>query len=47
MKKAIISGVGPVEGLGAQLCIRFASKGLHVLVAGRTQTILVAVVYVI
>lgn len=47
MKKAIISGVGPVEGLGAQLCIRFASKGLHVLVAGRTQTKLDAVVNVI
>lgn len=37
MKKAIVSGVGPIEGLGAQLCVRFASKGLHVLAAGRTQ----------
>ena len=44
MKKAIVSGVGPIEGLGAQLCIRFATKGLHVLVAGRTQAKLDAVV---
>ena len=44
MKKAVISGVGPIEGLGAQLCIRFASKGLHVFVAGRTQAKLDAVV---
>jgi NAD(P)-dependent dehydrogenase (short-subunit alcohol dehydrogenase family) len=47
MKKAIISGVGPLEGLGAQLCIRFATKGLHVLVAGRTQAKLDSVVAVI
>ena len=47
MKKAIVSGVGPIEGLGAQLCIRFASKGLHVLVAGRTQKKLDSVVAVI
>jgi len=44
MKKAIVSGVGPIEGLGAQLCIRFAAKGLHVLVAGRTLTKLEGVV---
>jgi NAD(P)-dependent dehydrogenase (short-subunit alcohol dehydrogenase family) len=37
MKTAVISGVGPIEGLGAQLCMRFAKKGLHVLAAGRTQ----------
>ena len=47
MKKAIVSGVGLIEGLGAQLCIRFASKGLHVLVAGRTQKKLDSVVAVI
>ena len=44
MKTAIVSGVGPLEGLGAQLCVRFAGLGLHVLVAGRTQSKLDAVV---
>ena len=44
MKTAIVSGVGPLEGLGAQLCVRFARLGLHVLVAGRTQVKLDAVV---
>ena len=47
MKTAVISGVGPVAGLGAQLCIRFANEGLHVLLAGRTQEKLNAVVDVI
>jgi len=31
-KSAIIIGVGPVRGLGAQLCHRFAAEGLHVVV---------------
>lgn len=44
MKKAIVIGVGPDRGLGAQLCHRFASLGLHVVVAGRTQASLDAVV---
>lgn len=44
MKTAIVSGVGPLDGLGAQLCVRFARLGLHVLVAGRTQVKLDAVV---
>ena len=44
MNTAIISGVGPLEGLGAQLCVRFARLGLHVLIAGRTQAKLDAVV---
>ena len=43
MKTAIVS-VGPLDGLGAQLCVRFARLGLHVLVAGRTQAKLDAVV---
>ncbi len=43
MKTAIIMGVGPDRGLGAQLCHRFASDGLHVLVAGRTREKLEAV----
>ena len=37
-------GVGPERGLGAQLCHRFAREGLHVLVAGRTEAKLHAVV---
>jgi NAD(P)-dependent dehydrogenase (short-subunit alcohol dehydrogenase family) len=43
MKSAIVIGVGPDRGRGAQLCRRFASQGLHVLVAGRTQEKLDAV----
>ena len=37
MKVAIVIGVGPDRGLGAQLASRFAAFGLHVFVAGRTQ----------
>jgi len=36
-KTAIVIGVGPEAGLGARLSQRFASLGLHVFVAGRTQ----------
>ncbi len=38
MKTAVVIGVGPERGLGAQLCKRFAGNGLHVIVAGRTQS---------
>ena len=44
MHKAIIIGVGPDRGLGAQLCKRFAKEGLHVVAAGRTPASLDAVV---
>lgn len=44
MNSAIVIGVGPVEGLGAQLAIRFATRDLHVYVAGRTQSKIDAVV---
>ena len=37
MKTAVVIGVGPLNGLGAQLAVRFASKGLRTFVAGRTQ----------
>ena len=37
MGTAIVIGVGPDQGLGAQLCKRFAAEGLNVLVAGRTK----------
>ncbi|MEQ8232391.1 MAG: SDR family NAD(P)-dependent oxidoreductase, partial [Gammaproteobacteria bacterium] len=40
----VIIGVGPEQGLGAQLCRRFATHGLHVVAAGRTQAKLDAVV---
>jgi len=43
MKTAIVIGVGPDRGLGAQLCKRFAKQDLHVFVAGRTQAKLDAV----
>jgi short-subunit dehydrogenase len=38
VKKVIIMGVGADQGLGAQLAKRFASEGLHVFVASRTQS---------
>ena len=47
MQTAIVMGVGPEQGLGAQLCKRFASLGLNVFVAGRTQEKLDAVVAMI
>jgi len=34
---AIIFGVGPRQGVGAELCHRAAERGLHVFVNGRTQ----------
>ena len=37
MKSAIVIGVGPLQGLGAQLAVRFAGRGLRTYVAGRTQ----------
>jgi NAD(P)-dependent dehydrogenase (short-subunit alcohol dehydrogenase family) len=43
MKTAIVIGVGPNRGLGAQLCKRFAADGLRVIVAGRTQSAIEAV----
>jgi NAD(P)-dependent dehydrogenase (short-subunit alcohol dehydrogenase family) len=36
IKTAVIIGVGPENGVGANLCKRFAKAGLHVFVAGRT-----------
>ncbi|WP_424630495.1 SDR family NAD(P)-dependent oxidoreductase [Bradyrhizobium sp. SYSU BS000235] len=43
MKTAIVIGVGPERGLGAQLCQRFANDGLKVVIAGRTQANIEAV----
>jgi NAD(P)-dependent dehydrogenase (short-subunit alcohol dehydrogenase family) len=44
IQKAVIIGVGPDRGLGAQLCKRFAKEGLEIVVAGRTRAALDAVV---
>lgn len=35
-KTAVVIGVGPLQGLGAKLCVGAANEGLHVVVAGRT-----------
>lgn len=43
MKTAVVIGVGPERGLGAQLCRRFAADGLKVIVAGRTKSAIEAV----
>lgn len=47
MQIAVVMGAGPEQGLGAQLCRRFASLGLHVFVAGRTRARLDKVVALI
>ena len=47
MQIAVVMGVGPKQGLGAQLCRRFAGLGLHVFVAGRTRARLDEVVAMI
>ena len=46
-KTAVILGVGPVEGLGAYLAVKAAEEDLHVIVSGRTQTNLDAVVEIV
>ena len=43
MNSAIVLGVGPEEGLGARLAVRFAKLGLHVFVAGRTPSKVAAI----
>ena len=40
--KTVIIGVGPEDGLGAQLCARFLRRGHHVFMAGRTGATLEA-----
>lgn len=42
--KALVVGVGAIEGLGASVARRAAAEGLHVFIAGRTQAKLDAVV---
>ena len=36
MKKALVIGVGPLIGLGGQLCKKIAQNNFEVFVAGRT-----------
>jgi NAD(P)-dependent dehydrogenase (short-subunit alcohol dehydrogenase family) len=43
-RTAVVIGVGAQIGLGAALCRRFASEGLHLLIAGRTPSNLEQVV---
>lgn len=38
MGTALVIGVGAANGVGGALCRRFAREGLHVVVAGRTQS---------
>ncbi len=44
---AVIIGVGPAEGLGAYLSVKAAEEGLQVIVSGRTQKDLDAVVEIV
>lgn len=37
MKKALVVGVGPLNGLGGQLCKKIAKNNFEVYVAGRTE----------
>jgi NADP-dependent 3-hydroxy acid dehydrogenase YdfG len=37
LKKALVVGVGPLNGLGAQLCKKIAQNNFEVFVAGRTE----------
>ena len=37
-KTAVILGVGPIEGLGANLSMHAARAGLHVFISGRTKS---------
>ena len=36
-KVAVVLGVGPERGLGGALCKRFAARGMHVVMGGRTE----------
>jgi NAD(P)-dependent dehydrogenase (short-subunit alcohol dehydrogenase family) len=45
IRTAIVIGVGPEHGLGAQLCRRFAADGLKVIIAGRTLASVEAVAH--
>ncbi len=38
MKKAVIIGVGPINGLGASLAEKFSKIGLEVFISGRTES---------
>ena len=44
MKKALVIGVGPLNGLGGQLCRKIANSNFEVFVAGRTSSSLENVV---
>jgi NAD(P)-dependent dehydrogenase (short-subunit alcohol dehydrogenase family) len=42
-KNALVFGVGPRSGIGAEICHQAAAKGFHVFVNGRTEEKIVAV----
>ena len=44
MNTAVVIGVGPLRGLGAYLCLGAAREALHVVVAGRSEDKVDAVV---
>lgn len=44
INKAVVVGVGPLEGMGGALCTKFASQGLAVFAVGRTREKLTHVV---
>ena len=44
LSTAVIIGVGPIDGLGGELCKQAAAAGLHVVVAGRTEAKIASVV---
>ncbi len=44
---AVVFGVGPMEGLGAALCRKFAAEGLKTIAVGRTEASLQTLVDVI
>ena len=43
-KSAVVFGVGPRQGVGAELCFRAAKEGLHTFVNGRSEDKVLAIV---
>ena len=43
-KSAAVFGVGPRQGVGAELCFRAAKEGLHTFVNGRSEDKVLAIV---
>ena len=43
-KSTVVFGVGPRQGVGAELCFRAAKEGLHTFVNGRSEDKVLAIV---